>query len=347
MVMITLVLLHSAAASLMQDLQAGPSPYVLDYITKLNSDCTSAHCVDQLDSCSDGTDADCQKRLTCIRDNGLEDAGECLKSMKWSQLDNTEVKLLDCAHSNKCLPSDAWTASQASSFAEVLAKEKEGRGLAEEEGKEGGTATAAEQAAEQAALEVVAAHLVHLEKTEEMVKQTQGLMDEVLKDKSMSLKEKIEDLHMLTDHLSFLQESAKKAMQGMGLDTSDFDTEEQDEEEEEDHLEEKIHEDEGTEEAEEAEGKPKKAEKKAAKADASKPSAKKPEATAAKKPESKKPEATAAKKPEATAKKPESKKPEAKAANAAKKAEKGATSKPSTKEGKSLAEMHMRTMEDE
>ena len=57
-------------------------------------------------------------------------------------------------------------------------------------------------------LEVVAAHLVHLEKTEEMVKQTQGLMDEVLKDKSMSLKEKIEDLHMLTDHLSFLQESA-------------------------------------------------------------------------------------------------------------------------------------------
>ena len=56
MVMITLVLLHSAAASLMQDLQAGPSPYVLDYITKLNSDCTSAHCVDQLDSCSDGTD---------------------------------------------------------------------------------------------------------------------------------------------------------------------------------------------------------------------------------------------------------------------------------------------------
>merc|ERR1719331_1489581 len=93
---------------------------------------------------------------------------------------------------------------------------------------------------EKAALQVVAAHLVYLEKTEEMVKRTQGMMDEVLKDKSMGLEEKIEALHMLTGHLSLLQESAKKTMQGMGMDTSDFDTEEK-EEQEEDELEEKMH----------------------------------------------------------------------------------------------------------
>merc|ERR1719405_261862 len=93
---------------------------------------------------------------------------------------------------------------------------------------------------EKAALQVVAAHLVYLEKTEEMVKRTQGMMDEVLKDKSMGLEEKIEALHMLTGHLSLLQESAKKTMEGMGMDTSEFDTEEQ-EEQEEDELENKMH----------------------------------------------------------------------------------------------------------
>merc|ERR1719405_130196 len=92
---------------------------------------------------------------------------------------------------------------------------------------------------EKAALQVVAAHLVYLEKTEEMVKRTQGMMDEVLKDKTMGLEEKIQALHMLTGHLTLLQESAKKTMEGMGMDTSEFDTEEK-EEEEEDELAEKM-----------------------------------------------------------------------------------------------------------
>merc|ERR1719217_1828753 len=119
-----------------------------------------------------------------------------------------------------------------SSFLELLSKEKDERGLSVE--------SSAMTAEEKAALQVVAAHLVYLEKTEEMVKRTQGMMDEVLKDKSMGLEEKIEALHMLTGHLSLLQESAKKTMQGMGMDTADFDTEEH-EEEEEDELEEKMH----------------------------------------------------------------------------------------------------------
>merc|ERR1719161_2108318 len=93
---------------------------------------------------------------------------------------------------------------------------------------------------EKAALQVVAAHLVYLEKTEEMVKRTQSMMDEVLKDKSMGLDEKIQALHMLTGHLTLLQESAKKTMEGMGMDTSEFDTEEK-EEEEEDQLMAKMH----------------------------------------------------------------------------------------------------------
>merc|ERR1719163_2460205 len=150
--------------------------------------------------------------------------------MKWSQLDDAEVKVLDCAHSNKCMP-DEWKAQ--SSFIELLSKEKDERGLSVE--------SSAMTAEEKAALQVVAAHLVYLEKTEEMVKRTQGMMDEVLKDKSMGLEEKIEALHMLTGRLSLLQESAKKTMQGMGMDTADFETEEQDEEDEEKALEEKMH----------------------------------------------------------------------------------------------------------
>merc|ERR1719353_2224398 len=55
-----------------------------------------------------------------------------------------------------------------------------------------------------------------------MVKRTQGMMEEVLQDKSMSLEDKIEALHMLTGHLSLLQDSAKKTMQGMGMDTQEF-----------------------------------------------------------------------------------------------------------------------------
>merc|ERR1719213_978214 len=127
-----------------------------------------------------------------------------------------------------------------SSFLELLSKEKEKRGLAEE-----GKASSAMTSEEQEALHVVAAHLVYLEKTEEMVKRTQGMMDEVLKDNSMGLEEKIEALHMLTGHLSLLQESAKKTMEGMGMDTSDLEEEEQ-EEQEEDELEQKMHNDDNT-----------------------------------------------------------------------------------------------------
>merc|ERR1719161_2220335 len=150
--------------------------------------------------------------------------------MKWSQLDDTEVKVLDCAHSNKCMP-DEWQGQ--SSFIELLANEKEQRGLSVESSSD-------LTSEEQAALQVVAAHLVYLEKTEEMVKRTQGMMDEVLKDKTMGLEEKIQALHMLTGHLTLLQESAKKTMEGMGMDTSEFDTEEK-EEEEEDQLMAKMH----------------------------------------------------------------------------------------------------------
>ena len=77
-------------------------------------------------------------------------------------------------------------------------------------------------AEEQAALQIVAAHLVYLDKTEEMVKRTQSMMDEVLQDKRMSITDKIEALHMLAGHLAVLQESAKKTLAGMGLDSDDL-----------------------------------------------------------------------------------------------------------------------------
>merc|ERR1719224_360609 len=104
--MINLMLAHATFASLRRDVSFGESPYVLDYLDKMNGDCTSAHCIDQLDRCADGSDPECQTRLNCIRDAGTNNAGQCLNQMKWSQLDDTEVKVLDCAHSNKCTPEE-------------------------------------------------------------------------------------------------------------------------------------------------------------------------------------------------------------------------------------------------
>jgi len=332
MAFIKLALLHSAAASLLQDFQAGPSPYVLDYIDKMNGDCTAAHCIDQLDRCSDGSDPECQNRLNCIREaGGVGDAGQCLKQMKWSQLDDTEVKVLDCAHSNKCMPDEF---NMESSFLELLSKEKEKRGLAEE-----GKASSAMTSEEQEALHVVAAHLAYLQKTEEMVKRTQGMMEEVLQDKSMSLEDKIEALHMLTGHLSLLQDSAKKTMQGMGMDTQEFEEEERDEADEDD-LEEKMQKGDGTKpkekdtktpeaKAAQAEEKPKAAApEKAEKGAASKPSTKE-DATSAKA-KDKKPEAAAKPAKESESKKPETKKPEALVET----------------EGKGETKMNMRTMDE-
>merc|ERR1719217_655786 len=163
-----------------------------------------------------------------------------------------------------------------SSFLELLSKEKDERGLSVE--------SSAMTAEEKAALQVVAAHLVYLEKTEEMVKRTQGMMDEVLKDNSMGLEEKIEALHMLTGHLSLLQESAKKTMEGMGMDTSEFETEEN-EEKEEDELEAKMHNEEPADKKAEA--------KEEKKPEAAKPDAETPEDKAEKK------DAKAEKKPSA------------------------------------------------
>jgi hypothetical protein len=321
MALITLALAHFAAASLLQNAHAGPSPYVLDYIDKMNGECTSSHCIDELDRCADGSDPECQNRLNCIRDAGTSNAGSCLKQMKWSQLDDTEVKVLDCAHSNKCMPNE-WQAQ--SSFLELLSKEKDERGLSAE-------TSAAMTSEEKAALQVVAAHLVYLEKTEEMVKRTQGMMDEVLKDKSMGLEEKIEALHMLTGHLSLLQASAKKTMEGMGMDTSEFDTEEH-EEEEEDELENKMHQ---ADEEEEQDGKPD--------AKAAKKAEVKKEAKVEKKPAAKvekKPEAKAEKKPEAKVEK----KPTAK--EVSKPAPKPAAKKGALVEEDGKADPHLRTMED-
>merc|ERR1719160_617105 len=97
-------------------------------------------------------------------------------------------------------------------------------------------------AEEQAALQIVAAHLAYLDKCEEMVKRSEAMMDEVLHDRDMALSDKVEALDMLASHLSMLQESAKKTLAGMGLDTSDLDEEEDPEEmeTEEDELEEKL-----------------------------------------------------------------------------------------------------------
>merc|ERR1719217_1187920 len=154
MTIIALALVHSAAAALLQDLGSS-SPYVLDYIDKMNSDCTSAHCINELDRCANGSDPECQNRLNCIRDAGTANAGTCLKKMKWAQLDDTEVKVLDCAHTNKCMPEEF---QGQSSFIELLSKEKEARGLS--------ASSSAMTSEEKAALQVVAAHLVYLEKTE-------------------------------------------------------------------------------------------------------------------------------------------------------------------------------------
>merc|ERR1719217_1314200 len=189
-----------------------------------------------------------------------------------------------------------------SSFLELLSKEKDERGLSVE--------SSAMTAEEKAALQVVAAHLVYLEKTEEMVKRTQGMMDEVLKDNSMGLEEKIEALHMLTGHLSLLQESAKKTMEGMGMDTSEFETEEN-EEKEEDELEAKMHNEEPADKKAEA--------KEEKKPEAAKPDAKTPEKSDAKaeKPDAKAAEAAA--KPEDKAAKPDAKAPEKSDAKAEKK----------------------------
>ena len=68
----------------------------------------------------------------------------------------------------------------------------------------------------------MAAHLVYLDKTEAMVKRTQSMMAEVLQDERMSITHKIEALHMLAGHLATLQESAKKTLAGMGLDSDDL-----------------------------------------------------------------------------------------------------------------------------
>merc|ERR550537_266948 len=88
------------------------SPYVLDYFDKLDADCTRESCVPQLTACADGSDKDCLQRVECLHEaSGEEGYSSCLRDkdqhrMTWSELDNTEVKVLDCAHPNKCMPDE-------------------------------------------------------------------------------------------------------------------------------------------------------------------------------------------------------------------------------------------------
>ena len=120
-----------AAATLRQP----ESPNVVDYLDKLDVSCTRDNCVKQLTPCADGADKDCLARVECLDQEKRVDADSpCLmdddhQEMKWTELDDTEVQILDCAHSHKCMP-DEWEAK--SSFLEMLSTEMTRRGLDEQ-----------------------------------------------------------------------------------------------------------------------------------------------------------------------------------------------------------------------
>ena len=84
-----------AAATLRQP----QSPYVIDYIDKIDVTCTRDNCVKQLTPCADGADKYCLARVECLSQAKSEDAyGPCLmdadhKEMKWTELDDAEVQV--------------------------------------------------------------------------------------------------------------------------------------------------------------------------------------------------------------------------------------------------------------
>lgn len=113
-------------ASFTTPAEAAADPLVKDYLKDFDADCTAHACGAELESC-DGPHTDCAKRAACVKEGHME---SCFKDMHWSELSDTEVQVFDCAHKHWCMPNEyGGEASSSSSFVELLASEKQRRGL--------------------------------------------------------------------------------------------------------------------------------------------------------------------------------------------------------------------------
>lgn len=203
-------------------LRHAQSPFVVDYLDKMDSQCTAEACTKQLTPCADGTDQDCMRRIECLTSAKSEDVfSGCLidkdkQKMTWTELDDTEVKVLDCAHTAKCMP-DEWDAK--TSFLEMLAVEKSRRGL------DAKVPESFLELGEDAAAAAAATGAAYLDKAEQLVQKTQQMIEMVLLNPKIGLSEKMETLRRLTGHLNSLQDGARKTMQSMGFDTGEIEKE--------------------------------------------------------------------------------------------------------------------------
>ena len=102
------------------------SPLVDDFVDGFKAECTAQKCGAELEQC-DGPGSDCAKRANCVKQEGAMQP--CFNNVHWSDLDDTEVKVFDCAHKHGCMPHEYSPDGDASSFLQILESEKKRRGL--------------------------------------------------------------------------------------------------------------------------------------------------------------------------------------------------------------------------
>lgn len=221
------VLLSVAAAALHK-----PSPYVADDLGGIDALCVENNCGTQLATCMDGRGEGgkvCETRIKCIF-NDVSDAAQlsaaapCFEKEKWSDLNNDELQIFDCAKDQRCMADP----SGASSF---LQEEMKSRNLtthgekmsmiqlqADMEDKMHGHMIDAAHG-----MMLMKAHMMYMSAAEKAVKETTSLIQEVMQDHDLDETDKLDSLHQLAAHLTDIQNGVQaQAMRVKDLAAGNF-----------------------------------------------------------------------------------------------------------------------------
>jgi len=180
-------------------------PTVASVLTSINVGCIHSKCMDAIESCEHGSA--CEKKLQCIQgEPDLADAVGCFKDVKWPQMDNGLIKILDCGQHQQCMP----MTDLGLSFLETEMESRNMPSMAQKaslmqiqeavEAKLHGHMTAAANS-----MMMMKAHLMYMEAAGKAVKETTSLIQEVASDTTLAPEEKLQALDHLASHLSQIQ----------------------------------------------------------------------------------------------------------------------------------------------
>lgn len=195
---------------------ASPNDLVSLGLKNLDPDCVKDNCKEPMSACKNGIGKggkDCSQRLSCSMNR--DDFENCFTGLKWSDLENDEVKIFDCAKHSECM--DVKTPGMS-----LLELQVHERGLvsAKQHAEDMARVNELEEMVEGlkkkaiASAQAEAAQKAMVEKAAEMIAENRAMLKKVSEDKDIDPKSKLEMMNTLQKDLANIKTKIASGMEG-------------------------------------------------------------------------------------------------------------------------------------